>query len=181
MTQYLILAVIVKQHRNPFQPFSLIDLGHVDIIVWSPSEKPKNYGFYAKSFFRVVLSAFIPQEPKLVIKNTFTRIPAYWFPWILTDESFENLKKFMRDFVEWCVTGTFSYDCIRFNCLHLAIYCLRVAGLNPPKVPVKRVLTAKTLVPLIFIEKLMPNARYSIMDHELKYDSSTSITRLFNI
>lgn len=181
MTHYLILAVIVKQQRNPFQPFSLIDLGHVDIIVWSPSEKPRRYGFYAKSFYRVVLSAFVPQKPKLVIKNTFTRIPAYWFPWTLTDERFEKLTNFMRDFVEGCTVGTFSYECIRFNCLHLAIKCLRVAGLNPPEVPVKRVLVAKTLVPLIFIKKLMPNARYSIMDHELKYDSNANIARLFNI
>lgn len=172
MRNYLILAVRIKLKRNPLRPFSWIDLGHVDIIVWVPPGLPEAFGFYPVSYKRVLLSALVPQRAKLIQSNRFTRIPAYWHLWKVSEERLEAVRNYLKSSVRLCSNGFLRYDAVRFNCLHLAYRCLQIAGLNPPSVPLQRVWFVRTLVPLSFIKAVMPDARYSIMDHELDREKS---------
>jgi len=175
MGQYLILAVQVRNERNPFRPFTFIDLGHVDIILWAPPQSPESFGFYPKSFRRVFISAWAPQRARLLRFKRFTRVPAYWQSWELSSERFNSLRCYLEDIDAGCIDGTVRYDSVKFNCLHLAHRCLQIAGTEPPTIPIKHVYLARTIVPRAFIAAVMPDARYSIMDHDLCHpDNITS-------
>jgi len=186
MAHYLILAVTVKRRGNPFRPLSYIDLGHVDVILWTPSQLPATFGLYPESPRRVVLSALFPQRARLVRSSAFTRVPAYWHFWVLSEAQFAAVKRYLQSVAAGCADGSVRYDAIRFNCLHLAHRCLQTAGLNPPSVPAQRVWFAWTIVPLSFINAVMPDARHSIMDYDLDYreeimDASTSSSELHRL
>ena len=167
MDYFLFLAVIIKENRNPFRPFSYIDRGHVDIVLWHPPELPQSYGFYPVSKYRAFISLISPQRANLVKKNTFTTVPSYWYKWEISKSKFYEVKNYLEHIYVSCKEGTVKYDAFKFNCLHVAYRCLEIAGLNPPIIPAKRIFIFKTIIPNSFIEIIMPKAHYSVMYHDI--------------
>jgi len=169
MPHYLLLAVIVNSKGNPFRPLSYINLGHVDVTLWSPPQLPSTFGFYPESLLHAFVSAFVPQKARLIRSKRFTRIPAYWQYWDLPKDRFLAVEEYLDKVTKGCVNGSVRYDALHFNCLHLAYSCMETAGLNPPSIPVQRVWFAKTIVPHSFIHAVMSSTHYSIVDHDLDY------------
>jgi hypothetical protein len=165
---HLILSVKISKGRNPLWPLSWIDLGHVDVILWAPPALPDAFGFYPESQARVLLSAIVPQRARMTKTATFTRVPTYWQAWLVSRANLEAVGRYLEGVRSSCIDRTARYDALRFNCLHLAHHCLRIAGLEPPPVLLRRVWGARTMVPRGFVDAIMPNARYSVMAHDLK-------------
>ena len=167
----LFLAITVRRNKNPFNPLTWIDFGHADVTLWSCLDKPQTFSIYPRpsSIFRVFLSLFVAQRARLVITRRFTRVPAHWQRWDLSDVQFAIVKRYLEGIANNCISGNIYYDAVHFNCLHLALRCLQIAGFNPPSIPKQRICFVQTIVPLSFIAALMPNAHYSILDHDINY------------
>jgi len=171
MAQYLIISVRVKKCYNPLRPLSFIDMGHADVILWAPPKLPEAYGLYTNpaSISRVFMSVFLPQRARLYRSNRFTHVLAYWRQWELTNTQFNAVKQYLTNINVGCKDGSIRYDAIHFNCLHIAYRCLIVADLNTSYIPIQRIGPVYTITPLSFINYVMPDARYSIMEHDLDH------------
>jgi hypothetical protein len=87
----------------------------------------------------------------------------------MTVTQFNNVKQYLEYINYGCLDGLVLYDAVRFNCLHLAHHCLRLAGFGQLHTPTERVWFARTITPRLFIKTIMPDAHFSIPDHDLDY------------
>ena len=168
MAHYLILSVNLTTEMNPFRPLRLFDLGHVDVVLWVPPAQPETFGFFTHSRWRYLLSAIMQQEGRFIRKKQFVSIPSYWQYWSASEESFLRVRHYLYR-LYYCSRHRFlKYHVTRFNCFHIAYRCLELGGVNPPALPLERVVLVRTVRPVTFQKLIMPKARYSVMKHELE-------------
>jgi hypothetical protein len=168
VTNYLILSVNLTHELNPFRPLRLFDLGHIDIVLWAPPERPEMFGFFTRSSWRYLLSAFVHQEGHIIRKKQFTSIPSHWQYWSVSEESFVRVKRYLDRLHSCSKNRLLKYHAARFNCFHVAYRCLELAGVNPPVLPLERVAMVRTITPATFLKLIMPMAHHSVMKHELE-------------
>jgi carbamoyltransferase len=129
MNGYLLLSV-TPARRSLLRPFSLFDLGHVDIILCSPPVHPKSYGFYVSPTrpWRVFASVFLPQAARVVRSSAFPEKPTHWRSWRLPPDRMAALREYLEEIEAGCADGSTRYRAVRFNCFHLARRCLEIGG-----------------------------------------------------
>lgn len=161
---YLFASVKIKHQINPFRPQTWIDWGHADVILWAPPHLPECFGFYPNSPARVLPSAVFPQRARLLRQRSFGRVPTWWKWWGVPQPAFAQVKDYLEGVATGCKDGSVSYHALRFNCLHVVHRCLQIAGLSPVFGEDYRV-APWLLLPDKFVSKVMPTARFSVMQH----------------
>jgi len=165
----IILSMNAPAPYRILQPGSFIDLGHVDILLWDPPRLPGSFGFFVSPTTapRVLLSAFLSQSARLVRGRGMIERETYWQSWPLAHGPFEAVSRHLENVAAGCANGTVRYNALRYNCFHLAVECLQVAGVAPRRVPRQWFLFLRTLGFNAFRRTVMAGCRHSAMAREL--------------
>jgi hypothetical protein len=134
MSGRLLMLVNHPPPRHALRPWSLLDLGHVEIMLCLPAQAPECYGFYVSpaNWWRVLLSVFWPQRARLIRRSWVPTTPRYWRSWDMTPASMAAARAFLEGAAANCETASLRYHALRYNCFHLAFDCLRAFGQCPP-------------------------------------------------
>lgn len=87
--------------------------------------------------------------------------------WNLPPAGLVAVKAYLETVRKGCDDGSIRYQILHFNCLHFAFACLRAAGVMTCDAHAKRDMLLTTVAPGLFVNRLMPEARTSVMYHDL--------------
>ncbi|SFL94431.1 hypothetical protein SAMN05421863_100793 [Nitrosomonas communis] len=164
---YLILAVMLANGFNPFRPWRVFDLGHIDVVLWGPPNAPETFSFHTRSYWKYLISALIAQDGKLIYRKNFISIPSFWNSWSINEKEYRKTQEYLYSLKKDSEQRILKYHATRFNCFHVACECLKLAGIPAPKVPLERVAIVHAIKPKTFLRLVMPSAKYSVMLHDL--------------
>ena len=168
---YLLLS-LTPPLKPRWHPSSWVDLGHVEILYWEPPQPPRSFGFYVSpgTRWRVFRSVFRPQAARMICGQRLVNRGSPWRAWKLSEDQMEALRHYLAVMTEGAANGTTRYRALRFNCFHLALRCLEVAGQRPPRLRPQWIFIFPTLGSKSFLRDLMPDAACSNMAADLSRD-----------
>jgi hypothetical protein len=166
-TPRLIVSVTQAQMPNPFVPQSWFNRAHTEVILWRVPSLPESFALTPRSSTHVMLSVIVPQRAHLVRLRSFTRCDAPWQTWDLTEAGLTSVRAYLQSVKKRCIDGSIRYDLLRFNCLHFALACLQRAGVMTSGSHARHNTPRITLAPRLFVGRVMPEARVSVMYHDL--------------
>lgn len=179
MRSYIILSLTLPA-REGFDPFWWVDIGHMEILLWTPPNPPEARAFTVEptTHWRMFLSTFWPQRARLIRIRGFPGRASYWKIWPVAPSAAESVAAYLEELRLRCRSGDVRYRAVTFNCFHVADRCLRLGGIDPrPGLWVWR-RAAPTFWARSFRNSLMSGAQSSRMDDHLRRDRTPDDGRL---
>lgn len=167
-SHHLILSLTPRPAISRRTLFSWVDLGHVEILVWSPPAAPEAHALCPAptTQWRMFVSAFWAQKARVSRILGFPGRPSYWQRWPMSPEAAEAVSAYLARLRDDCLKGRVRYRAIWSNCFHVALRCMELAGVDPLPVRNRWVLSVPIVGARLFRRAVMRGlVRSSLAEH----------------